>query len=56
MLGAEAYVFGAEGRDYADVDAMRAAGIEPIFVAPSPDQDLLRLEAVELLHTVGRNT
>jgi WbqC-like protein family len=30
-LGAERYVFGAHGRDYADVDAFAAAGIEVVF-------------------------
>jgi hypothetical protein len=30
-LGADVYVFGALGRDYADVEAFRAAGVEPVF-------------------------
>jgi hypothetical protein len=30
-LGATQYIFGALGRDYADVEAFRAAGIEPYF-------------------------
>jgi hypothetical protein len=30
-LDADVYVFGALGRDYADVDAFRAAGVEPVF-------------------------
>ncbi|MCK4858505.1 MAG: WbqC family protein [candidate division Zixibacteria bacterium] len=31
QLEAEAYIFGGRGRDYADVDSFRRAGIEPIF-------------------------
>lgn len=30
-LGATRYIFGAKGRDYADVQAFRAAGVEPVF-------------------------
>lgn len=30
-LGASALIFGAQGRDYADVDAFRAAGVTPVF-------------------------
>ncbi len=30
-LGAEHYIFGAMGEDYADVDAFRAKGVEPHF-------------------------
>jgi hypothetical protein len=31
QLKAEAYIFGAQGRDYADVEKFRAAGVEPFF-------------------------
>ena len=30
-LGADVYIFGAQGRDYADMAAFRAAGVEPVF-------------------------
>jgi hypothetical protein len=31
QLGADTYIFGAQGRDYADVDSFRARGVEPYF-------------------------
>lgn len=31
QLGARTYIFGAQGRDYADVAAFRAKGVEPLF-------------------------
>ena len=31
QLGADHYVFGAQGRDYADVDAFNAAGVDVLF-------------------------
>jgi WbqC-like protein family len=31
QFGASTYIFGAQGRDYADVAAFRAAGVEPYF-------------------------
>ena len=31
QLGARVFIFGAQGRDYADVAAFRSAGIEPLF-------------------------
>ena len=30
-LGADAYIFGAEGRNYADIDAFHRAGVTPFF-------------------------
>lgn len=31
QLGATKYIFGQKGKDYADVEAFKAAGIEPVF-------------------------
>ncbi len=31
QLGADVYIFGAQGRDYADVASFSAAGIQPVF-------------------------
>jgi hypothetical protein len=31
QLKAQVYIFGAQGRDYADVQKFRAAGVEPLF-------------------------
>jgi len=31
QLGATSYIFGAQGRNYADVPAFRAVGVEPLF-------------------------
>jgi hypothetical protein len=31
QLGADTYIFGAQGRDYADVEAFRAKRVQPVF-------------------------
>lgn len=35
-LGASRYIFGSQGRNYADVELFRAAGIEPLFQRYEP--------------------
>jgi hypothetical protein len=60
QMGAEIYIFGAMGADYADVDAFKAAGVTPYFqdyVHPTYRQNhgpfLPNMSVVDLLFNVG---
>lgn len=60
QMGAETYLFGAQGRDYADVDAFLAADVVPLFqeyrhpVYPQLHGEFVsHLSAIDLLFMAG---